>query len=66
MTLFIMKHHTLTIRLERPIYRAFSGEGRCEDKIAQIAITREKTPIILCHFKIPAIYITQYTTIPLF
>lgn len=29
-TLFIMKHHTLTIRLKRPIYRAFSGEGRCE------------------------------------
>ena len=24
--------HTLTIRLERPVYRGFSGEGKCEGK----------------------------------
>ena len=24
--------HTLTIRLKRPVYRGFSGEGKCEGK----------------------------------
>ena len=27
---FFFYPHTLTIRLKRPVYRGFSGEGRCE------------------------------------
>ena len=27
---FFFYPHTLTIRLKRPVYRAFSGEGWCE------------------------------------
>ena len=29
-TFFFFYPHTLTIRLKRPVYRAFSGEGKCE------------------------------------
>ena len=29
-TFFLFYPHTLTIRLKRPVYRAFSGEGKCE------------------------------------
>ena len=29
---FFFYPHTLTIRLERPVYRGFSGEGKCEGK----------------------------------
>ena len=29
---FFFYPHTLTIRLKRPAYRGFSGEGRCEGK----------------------------------
>ena len=30
---FFSYPHTLTIPLERPVYRGFNGEGRCEGKI---------------------------------
>ena len=29
-TFFFFYPHTLTIRLKRPVYRGFSGEGKCE------------------------------------
>ena len=29
---FIFYPHTLTFRLKRPVYRGFSGEGKCEGK----------------------------------
>ena len=29
---FFFYPHTLTIRLKRPVYRGFSGEGKCEGK----------------------------------
>ena len=31
-TFFFFYPHTLTIRLKRPVYRGFSGEGKCEGK----------------------------------
>lgn len=42
---FFFYPHPLTIRLKRPVYRGFGGEGWCEGKIAQIAITRKKAPM---------------------
>ena len=33
---FFFNPHTLTIRLKRPVYRAFSGEGRCEGVRADV------------------------------
>ena len=27
---FLFYPHTLTFRLKRPVYRGFSGEGKCE------------------------------------
>lgn len=44
---FFSYPHTLTIRLKRPVYRGFGGEGRCEGKIAQIAITQKKAMMSL-------------------
>ena len=31
-TFFFFYPHTLTFRLKRPVYRGFSGEGKCEGK----------------------------------
>ena len=31
-TFFFFYPHTLTIRLKRPVYQGFSGEGKCEGK----------------------------------
>ena len=31
--------HTLTIRLKRPVYRGFSGEGKCEGKLSPLTLT---------------------------
>ena len=31
-TFFFFYPHTLTIRLKRPVYRGFSGEGKCEGR----------------------------------
>ena len=31
-TFFFFYPHTLPIRLKRPVYRGFSGEGKCEGK----------------------------------
>ena len=33
---FFFYPHTLTFRLKRPVYRAFSGEGRCEGVRADV------------------------------
>ena len=30
--------HTLTFRLKRPVYRGFSGEGKCEGKISPLTL----------------------------
>ena len=30
--------HTLTIRLKRPVYRGFSGEGKCEGKLSPLTL----------------------------
>ena len=31
--------HTLTIRLKSPVYRGFSGEGKCEGKLSPLTLT---------------------------
>ena len=38
--------HTLTILLKRPVYRGFSGEGKCEGKLSPLtlALTLTLTP----------------------
>ena len=35
-TFFFFYPHTLTIRLKRPVYRGFSGEGKCEGKLSTL------------------------------
>ena len=30
--------HTLTIRLKRPVYRGFSGEGKCVGKLSPLTL----------------------------
>ena len=43
--------HTLTIRLKRPVYRAFSGEGWCEGRIftLTLAITAAERCFFILH-----------------
>mgnify|MGYP007013211527 CR=1 FL=1 len=36
---FFFYPHTLTIRLKRPVYRGFSGEGWCEGRIFPLTLT---------------------------
>ena len=31
--------HTLIFRLKRPVYRSFSGEGKCEGKLFSLTLT---------------------------
>ena len=35
---FFYNPHTLTIRLKRPVYRGFSGEGKCEGKLSPLTL----------------------------
>ena len=35
---FIFYPHTLTFRLKRPVYRGFSGEGKCEGKLSPLTL----------------------------
>ena len=37
-TFFFFYPHTLTIRLKRPVYRGFSGEGKCEGKLSPLTL----------------------------
>ena len=36
---FFFYPHTLTFRLKRPVYRGFSGEGKCEGKLSTLTLT---------------------------
>ena len=36
---FFSYPHTLTFRLKRPVYRGFSGEGKCEGKLSPLTLT---------------------------
>ena len=36
---FFFCPHTLTFRLKRPVYRGFSGEGKCEGKLSTLTLT---------------------------
>ena len=36
---FFFCPHTLTFRLKRPVYRGFSGEGKCEGKLSPLTLT---------------------------
>ena len=36
---FFYYPHTLTFRLKRPVYRGFSGEGKCEGKLSPLTLT---------------------------
>ena len=38
-TFFFFYPHTLTFRLKRPVYRGFSGEGKCEGKCFTLTLT---------------------------
>ena len=40
--------HTLTFRLKRPVYRGFSGEGKCEGKLSPL------TPALTLTLTLPA------------
>ena len=35
---FFFYPHTLTIRLKRPVYRGFGGEGKCEGRIFTLTL----------------------------
>ena len=35
---FLFYPHTLTFRLKRPVYRGFSGEGKCEGKLSPLTL----------------------------
>ena len=35
---FFFYPHTLTFRLKRPVYRGFSGEGKCEGKLSPLTL----------------------------
>ena len=35
---FFFYPHTLTCRLKRPVYRGFSGEGKCEGKLSPLTL----------------------------
>ena len=50
--------HTLTIRLKRPVYRGFSGEGKCEGKLSPLtlALTPQSVYNPLCPAKAPISY----------
>ena len=36
---FFFYPHTLTFLLKRPVYRGFSGEGKCEGKLSPLTLT---------------------------
>ena len=46
--------HTLTIRLKRPVYRGFSGEGKCEGKLSPLtlALTPQSVLNPICPVKV--------------
>ena len=50
--------HTLTIRLKRPVYRGFSGEGKCEGKLSPLtlALTPQSVLNPPCPAKAPISY----------
>ena len=35
---FLFYPHTLTFRLKGPVYRGFSGEGKCEGKLSPLTL----------------------------
>ena len=35
---FFFYPHTLTFHLKRPVYRGFSGEGKCEGKLSPLTL----------------------------
>ena len=41
---FFFYPHTLTFRLKRPVYRGFSGEGRCEGKVLALTTLTPSFP----------------------
>ena len=51
--------HTLTIRLKRPVYRGFSGEGKCEGKLSPLTLALTPSQSVLnppCPAKAPISY----------
>ena len=54
---FFFYPHTLTIRLKRPVYRGFSGEGKCEGKLSSLTPPSHPHGWILLHF------VTKFTLI---
>ena len=48
---FFFYPHTLTIRLKRPVYRGFGGEGKCEGRIftLTLAITAAERCFFFLH-----------------
>ena len=50
--------HTLTFRLKRPVYRGFSGEGKCEGKLSPLtlALTPQSVLNPPCPVKAPISY----------
>ena len=57
-TFFFFYPHTLTIRLKRPVYRGFSGEGKCEGKLSPLtlALTPQSVLNPPCPVKAPISY----------
>ena len=55
---FFFYPHTLTIRLKRPVYRGFSGEGKCEGKLSPLtfALTPKSVLNPICPAKAPISY----------
>ena len=56
---FFFYPHTLTIRLKRPVYRGFSGEGKCEGKLSPLTLALTPSQSVLnppCPAKAPISY----------
>ena len=53
-TFFFFYPHTLTIRLKRPVYRGFSGEGKCEGKLSTLTLTLTQKSVLnpICPAKV--------------
>ena len=51
---FLFYPHTLTFRLKRPVYRGFSGEGKCEGKLSPLTLALTPKSVLnpICPVKV--------------
>ena len=51
---FFFSPHTLTFRLKRPVYRGFSGEGKCKGKLSPLTLALTPKSVLnpICPVKV--------------